>query len=76
MKADQKCYILAPFTLMVTDFSLPQLPALCGSVDHLQYCPTLILFQQSNEVIRSIIQECDKNAIVSKSTVMQWDDYL
>jgi hypothetical protein len=30
MKAHQKCYILAPFTLMVTDFSLPQLPALCA----------------------------------------------
>jgi hypothetical protein len=29
MKAHQKCYILAPFTLMVTDFSLLQLPALC-----------------------------------------------
>jgi hypothetical protein len=32
MKAHQKCYILAPFTLMATDFSLPQLPALWVSI--------------------------------------------
>jgi hypothetical protein len=30
MKAHQKCYILAPFTLMDNDISLPQLPALCA----------------------------------------------
>jgi hypothetical protein len=30
MKAHQKCYILAPFTLMVIDFSLPQLPGHLG----------------------------------------------
>jgi hypothetical protein len=42
MTAHQKCYILAPFTLMVTDFSLPQLPALCD-LHNLQGRPVISL---------------------------------
>jgi hypothetical protein len=34
MKAHEKCYILAPFAFVDTDFTLPQLPAFC--VEHLK----------------------------------------